>query len=61
MLPRPRPCAALAWRGPKPPPGMPTFPVSAGRQAIARPACQPLAPLCIELPPSTIIAGRVAA
>ena len=55
----PRPCAALPCRGPEPPPGMPTFPVRPGKHAIARPACQPFSPLCMELPPRTIIAGRV--
>ena len=61
MPARPWPWTAAPWRGPRPPPGMPTLPVSAGRQPTARPAVQPLAPLCMLLPPSTIIAGRVVA
>src|SRR2546430_17742709 len=40
---------------------MPTWPVSAGRHAMARAACQPLDALCIEEPPTMIIAGRVLA
>ena len=61
MLPDPRPCALPPWRGPKPAPGNPTLPVNPGKQAMARPASQPLLPLCMELPPSTIIAGFVLA
>src|SRR2546425_8047655 len=61
MLVRAWPCVALPWRGPRPPPGMPTWPTSAGRHATARPAVQPLAPLCIDEPPRTIIDGRVVA
>jgi len=50
------------WRGPKPPPVIPSFPVEllGSSDRRARP-CHPFTPLCIELPPSTIMAGRVAA
>src|SRR5437870_5065461 len=41
MLASAWPCEVEPWRGPKPPPGTPRLPVSAGRQAMARPACAP--------------------
>ena len=50
-----------AMAGPKPPPGTPRLPVSAGRHPMARPGCHPFAPLHIELPPKTIMAGFVVA
>jgi hypothetical protein len=40
---------------------MPTLPVSAGRQPIARAPVHEPSPLCMLLPPTTIIAGFVIA
>src|SRR5216117_3180992 len=57
MLVRAWPCVALPWRGPRPPPGMPTWPTSAGRHATARPAVQPLAPLCTDEPAMIVLGG----
>jgi len=55
------PWVAPPWRGPKPPPGMPTLPVSPGRQPMARAPVQAPSLLCMLLPPTTIIAGVVVA
>ena len=55
------PVGKARWRGPKPPPARPSWPVSAGRVAMARPGCQPWRCLYMLAPPTTIMAGLVVA